>query len=287
MNCQGKKSNSKSIHFTIQVNLAKKYEILQSAWMKLICWNVNGIRAVLRKGAFQAVLDLEPDILCLQETKSCADTIPESELMQFPHRFFHHADKKGYSGTAILSKIKPIHVKMEFPGIEGHPQEGRAMTAEFEHFFLINVYVPNSQHGLTRLPYRDKQWDPEFREYLVHLAKKKPVIACGDLNVAHEEIDIANPKSNRHNAGFTDEERRNFGKLLESGFIDTFRHFHPNQPNHYSWWSYRTNARERNIGWRIDYFLASQDLESKLKSASIYTNVMGSDHAPVGLEVKI
>lgn len=255
--------------------------------MKLICWNVNGIRAVLRKGAFQAVLDLDPDILCLQETKACIDTIPELELTQFPYRYFHHADKKGYSGTAILSKIEPISVKMEFPGDELHPQEGRVMTAEFEKFILVNVYVPNSQGGLARLPYRDKHWDPEFRTYLSKLTKKEHVIVCGDLNVAHTEIDLSHPKTNRGSAGFTDQERANFTKLLEAGFIDTFRYFHPDEPNQYSWWSYRTNARERNVGWRIDYFLASEALKDKLKSAKIYTEITGSDHAPVGLELKI
>lgn len=254
--------------------------------MRLICWNVNGIRSVLRKGTFQEVLDLDPDILCLQETKACTDTIPELELMQFPHRYFHHADKKGYSGTAILSKIKPISVKMEFPNDpDKHPQEGRVMTATFAKFFLVNVYVPNSKHGLTRLPYRDKYWDPEFREYLTMLAQKKPVIVCGDLNVAHTELDIANPKANRNNAGFTDQERANFTQLLDAGFIDTFRYSHPNEPDHYSWWSYRTNARERNIGWRIDYFLVSDKLKPKLKSATIYTDITGSDHAPIGLEI--
>lgn len=255
--------------------------------MKLICWNVNGIRAVLRKGAFQAILDLNPDILCLQETKACTNTIPELELSQFPYRYFHHADKKGYSGTAILSKIQPISVKMEFPGDELHPQEGRVMTAEFEKFILVNAYVPNSQGGLLRLPYRDKHWDPEFKSYLNKLAKKEPVIVCGDLNVAHQEIDLSHPNANRHSAGFTDQERSNFSKLLDSGFIDTFRHFHPNQPNHYSWWSYRTHARERNIGWRIDYFLASSSLKNNLKSATIYSSITGSDHAPIGLDLKI
>lgn len=256
--------------------------------MKLICWNVNGIRALLKKDdAFQAVIDLNPDILCLQETKACVDTIPELELMQFPYRFFHHADKKGYSGTAILSKIKPIAVKMDFPTHKNHLQEGRVITAEFKPFYLVNVYVPNSQHGLTRLPYRDKHWDPEFREYLIDLKKKKPVIICGDLNVAHQEIDLSHPKANRKNAGFTDQERNNFTTLLNSGFIDTFRHFHPNATEQYSWWSYRTHARNRNIGWRIDYFLTSTDLATHLTSSTIYQNITGSDHAPVGLELNI
>ncbi|OAI50762.1 exodeoxyribonuclease III [Opitutia bacterium SCGC AG-212-L18] len=254
--------------------------------MKFICWNVNGVRALLKKGAFEAVLRLGGDVLCLQETKACADTIPELELGEFPYRYFNHADKKGYSGTAILSKIKPIGVEMAFPVTgDKHVQEGRVISAEFEKFFLVNVYVPNSQDGLRRLPYRDKHWDPEFRAYLLGLTKKKPVIVCGDMNVAHEEIDIANPKSNHHSAGFTDAERRNFGELLKAGFIDTFRYFHPNEANHYSWWSYRTKARERNVGWRIDYFLVSESLRPKLKSATIYTEVMGSDHAPVGLEL--
>lgn len=256
--------------------------------MKLICWNVNGIRALLGKGAFQPVIDLDPDVLCLQETKSCADTIPELQLLQFPYRYFHHADKKGYSGTAMLSKHKPLSVKMDFPDFikYKHLQEGRVMTAEFEDFYLVNAYVPNSKHGLIRLPYRDKEWDPQFREYLCNLKKHKPVILCGDLNVAHTEIDLSHPSSNRNSAGFTDQERNNLTKLLESGFVDTFRYFHPNEKEKYSWWSYRTHARDRNIGWRIDYFLVSDDLTSKLKSATIYDNIMGSDHAPVGLELK-
>lgn len=255
--------------------------------MKFVCWNVNGIRALLGKGAFQAVIDLAPDVLCLQETKSCADTIPELELMEFPYRFFHHADRKGYSGTAILSKLKPIEVKMEFPDhAKNHLQEGRVMTAEFKHFYVVNAYVPNSKHGLIRLPYRDLEWDPQFREYLCHLKKNKPVILCGDLNVAHTEIDLSHPSANRNSAGFTDQERNNFTKLLQCGFIDTFRYFHPNEKEKYSWWSYRTHARDRNIGWRIDYFLVSEDLKPKLKSAAIYDKITGSDHAPIGLELK-
>ena len=254
--------------------------------MKIVSWNVNGVRAVLKKDALQKVFDLRADILCLQETKACADTIPELELMAYPYRYFHHAEKKGYSGTAILSKIEPIEVRTDFPG-ERHPQEGRVQTAEFEGFYLVNVYVPNSKRELLRLPYRDKEWDPEFREYLKGLAKKKEVIVCGDLNVAHEEIDIANPKGNRKNAGFTDEERRNFGALLDAGFIDTFRYFHPGEKDRYSWWSYRTRAREKNVGWRIDYFLASEGLKGKLKDAEIYDKIEGSDHAPVGLDVNV
>lgn len=256
--------------------------------MKLICWNVNGIRALLRKDkCFQSVIDINPDVLCLQETKACSDSIPELELMRFPYRFFHHADRKGYSGTALLSKIKPVAVRMEFPSNPNHLQEGRVMTAEFETFYLVNVYVPNSQHGLTRLPYRDKYWDPEFREYLIDLKKRKSVIVCGDMNVAHQEIDLSHPKANRKNAGFTDQERNNFTKLLDAGFIDTFRYVHPSETQQYSWWSYRTDARSRNIGWRIDYFLISTDLTSFLVDATIYQNIFGSDHAPVGLELNI
>lgn len=256
--------------------------------MNLISWNVNGINALLGKESFKEVLDLDPDILCLQEIKTSINKIPELALMHFPYRYFHHAEKSGYSGTAILSKIKPIAVIHGFSHPQNeHPQEGRLQTAEFETFYLVNAYVPNSKRGLLRLPYRDKHWDPDFREYLTTLAKKKPVIICGDLNVAHEEIDLSNPKSNRKNAGFTDEERRNFSQLLESGFIDTFRYFHPNEKNRYSWWSYRTHARPKNIGWRIDYFLASETLKGKLRSATIYDKIEGSDHAPVGLEADL
>lgn len=254
--------------------------------MKLISWNVNGLRSVLKKGALHDVFALDADIICLQETKASLDVIPELELMYYSYRYFHAASKKGYSGTAILSKIEPIKVTIEFPETKNaHPNEGRLQTAEFDTFYLINVYVPNSKRELLRLPYRNTEWDPDLRNYIQNLAKKKPVIICGDFNVAHEEIDIANPKSNHFNAGFTDQERNNFSKLLESGFVDTFRHFHPGESGHYTWWTPKADARMRNIGWRIDYFLTSKNLEQKLNSVKIHTNYYGSDHAPIELEI--
>jgi len=235
------------------------------------------------------IFDLDADILCLQETKASLDAIPELELMKYPYRYFHAAEKRGYSGTAILSKVKPIKVINDFTGKlkDKHPDEGRIQAAEFDEFYLVNVYVPNSKRGLLRLPYRDKEWDPDFRVFLNNLAKKKPVVVCGDFNVAHEEIDIANPQGNRKNAGFTDEERANFTKLLDSGFTDTFRYLHPEKKDAYSWWTFRFNARKRNVGWRIDYFLVSEKLKSKIKKAEIYPEIYGSDHAPVTLKIDI
>ena len=250
--------------------------------MKLISWNVNGIRAILNKGFLQFVKKEDPDILCLQETKAHPDQV-DKILEEYPHHFWNSAEKKGYSGTAVFSKIKPINVTY---GLEKdhHNKEGRVITAEFKDFYLVNVYTPNSQRELTRLKYK-QEWDKDFLEHIKKLDKKKPVIFCGDLNVAHEEIDIARPKENRMNAGFTDEERADFTKIIESGFIDTFRTLHPDKIQ-YSWWSYMFNARAKNIGWRIDYFVVSKRLKDKLKDALILDKALGSDHAPVVLVLK-
>ncbi|PIX57714.1 MAG: exodeoxyribonuclease III [Verrucomicrobia bacterium CG_4_10_14_3_um_filter_43_23] len=257
--------------------------------MLLVSWNVNGLRSAMRQGFEASVASMQPQILCLQETKLSHDVCPDLALDAYPYRIFHHADKKGYSGTAIISQIEPLSYSLDFPksAKHPHPSEGRVITAEFQGFTLVNVYVPNSQRGLLRLPYRVNHFDPDFRAYLTHLAQKKPLIVCGDFNVAHTELDLANPSSNRKNAGFTEEERNGFTALLDAGFIDAFRSLNPGRPGQYSWWTYRTNARERSIGWRIDYFLVSQNLKSDIKSALICTNIFGSDHAPVSLELSI
>ena len=246
--------------------------------MKLISWNVNGIRSALGKGFLDFVKHETPDILCIQETKAHPHQVDEM-LKDYEH-FWNSAEKKGYAGTAIFTKSKPITVTYD---IEGHKGEGRVITAEFKHFFLVNVYTPNSQRGLTRLEYRQK-WDKDFLAHVKRLESKKPVIFCGDLNVAHKEIDLANPKSNRKNAGFTDEERHEFDKIIEADFIDTFREFNK-EPHQYSWWSYMFNARAKNVGWRIDYFIISKSLRHNLKGAFILQKVMGSDHCPVGIEI--
>lgn len=253
--------------------------------MELISWNVNGLRAVLKKGFTDFLHKRQADVVCLQEIKVDADQVPQLEI-PYPYQYYHSAAKKGYSGTAILSRIKPLRVTTGMTGKHPHPDEGRIQTAEFEDFYLVNVYVPNSQDGLRRLDYRTQQFDPDFRAYLQTLAKHKPVIACGDFNVAHQEIDIARPKENRRNAGFTDEERLEFTRLLEAGFIDTFRTLHPDARDAYSWWSYRAGARERNIGWRIDYFIASTSLREHITDAFILPDVPGSDHCPVGIRLK-
>jgi len=252
--------------------------------MKLISWNVNGIRAVLNKGFIDYLKKENADIVCLQETKAHPDQV-DMQLPQYEHHFWNSADKKGYSGTAIFSKIKPISVTY---GInhKDHDSEGRVITAEFEKFYLVNVYTPNSKRELLRLKYR-QEWDKEFLSYVKKLEKSKPVIFCGDLNVAHKEIDLENPKSNRKNAGFTDEERADFDKILAAGFVDTFRHFYPDATEKYTWWSYMFKAREHNVGWRIDYFIISDSLKKKLKSAFIKEKIMGSDHCPVGIEVDL
>ena len=251
--------------------------------LKFISWNVNGLRACYDKGFADAFNRLEADFFCLQETK-----MQEGQLdVQFEgyQSYWNYAEKKGYSGTAIFSKVKPLSVTYGL-GIEEHDHEGRVITLELESYYLITVYTPNSQEELRRLDYRMK-WDDDFRAYLKKLEEKKPVIVCGDLNVAHKEIDLKNPKTNRKNAGFTDEERAKFTTLLESGFTDTFRYFYPEQEGIYSWWSYRFKAREKNAGWRIDYFLTSDSLKDKLRGAQIHTDILGSDHSPVELTIEL
>ena len=251
--------------------------------LKFISWNVNGLRACYDKGFADAFNRLEADFFCLQETK-----MQEGQLdVQFEgyQSYWNYAEKKGYSGTAIFSKVKPLSVTYGL-GIEEHDHEGRVITLELESYYLITVYTPNSQEELRRLDYRMK-WDDDFRAYLKKLEEKKPVIVCGDLNVAHKEIDLKNPKTNRKNAGFTDEERAKFTTLLESGFTDTFRYFYPEQEGIYSWWSYHFKAREKNAGWRIDYFLTSDSLKDKLRGAQIHTDILGSDHCPVELTIEL
>ncbi len=250
--------------------------------MKLISWNVNGLRACVGKGFTEFVEAQQPDILCLQETKLQAGQIDLP--MEGYHAYWNYAEKKGYSGTALFTKTEPLAVTYGI-GIPEHDKEGRVITAEFADFYMITVYTPNSQNELTRLPYR-MTWEDAFLSFLKELEQKKPVIFCGDLNVAHREIDLKNPKSNHKNAGFTDEERGKFARLLENGFVDTFRYFYPEQEGIYSWWSYRFHAREKNAGWRIDYFLVSDCLKERLDDAVIYTDVFGSDHCPVGLFLK-
>ena len=249
--------------------------------MKLVSWNVNGIRAVMKKGFLDFVKKEAPEVLCIQETKAHPDQV--DEMLQDYEHFWNSAEKKGYSGTAVFSKKPPLSVSYGI-GIEKHDKEGRVITLEFNGFYLVNVYTPNAQHGLTRLKYR-MEWDSDFLKYLKRLESKKPVVFCGDLNVAHTEIDLKNPKSNKKNPGFTEEERQDFTNFIENGFIDTFRHFNKD-PDNYTWWSYRFNARAKNIGWRIDYFCISKSLLPKLKSASILSKVMGSDHCPVSIELK-
>ena len=249
--------------------------------MRLVSWNVNGLRAVMGKNFMEFFNEIDADIFCLQETK-----LQEGQIeMQLPgyHQYWNYADKKGYSGTAIFTKKEPVSVSYGI-GIDEHDHEGRVITLEFDDFYMVTVYTPNSQDELRRLEYRMK-WEDDFREYLLKLNHEKPVIVTGDMNVAHREIDLKNPKTNRRNAGFTDEERGKMTELLDSGFIDTFRYFYPDTEGIYSWWSYRFKAREKNAGWRIDYFLVSKDMESRLKDAKIHTEVLGSDHCPVELEI--
>ena len=251
--------------------------------LKLISWNVNGLRACYDKGFADAFRRLDADFFCLQETK-----MQEGQLdahFEGYRSYWNYAEKKGYSGTAVFSRLEPLSVTYGM-GIDEHDHEGRVITLELDSFFLITVYTPNSQDGLRRLEYRMK-WEDDFRAYLKKLEEKKPVIVCGDLNVAHREIDLKNPKTNRKNAGFTDEERAKFTTLLDSGFTDTFRYFYPEQEGIYSWWSYRFKAREKNAGWRIDYFLASASLNDKLKGAAIHTDIFGSDHCPVELTIEL
>lgn len=250
--------------------------------MKLISWNVNGLRACVNKGFLDFFQEIDADIFCVQETKLQAGQI-ELDLPGY-EQYWNYAEKKGYSGTAIFTKHKPSQIQYGL-GIPEHDQEGRMITLEFDSFFLTNVYTPNSQRGLARLEYR-MQWDDAFRAFVSELAEEKPVIVCGDLNVAHQEIDLKNPDTNRKNAGFTAEERQKFSELLEAGFTDTFRHFYPDRTDAYTWWSYFAKARERNIGWRIDYFLVSHELNRELVDAAIHDQVLGSDHCPVELRLK-
>ena len=250
--------------------------------MKLISWNVNGLRAVLRKNFLEYLESESPDILCLQETKAGPNDVEQLWPSAYT-TYWNTAEKKGYSGTLVFTRTRPLNVKLGV-GVDAHDREGRVVTAEYAEFFLVNVYVPNSQRELTRLAYR-QEWDRDFLRYLKKLEKKKPVIFCGDLNVAHTEIDLANPKANMKNHGFTPEERAGFGALVKSGFVDTFREFEKGG-GHYSWWSQMSGARARNIGWRLDYFLISSTLRPRLKSAFIRSSIMGSDHCPVGIELQ-
>ena len=251
--------------------------------MKLISCNVNGLRAVMNKGFKEFFESTDADAICLQETK-----LQEGQIEFAPegyYTYWNSAVKKGYSGTVIFTKAKPINVTYGI-GIEEHDQEGRVITAEYEAFYLVDCYTPNSQRELTRLDYRMK-WEDDFRKYLEELNQKKPVILCGDLNVAHNEIDLKNPKTNRHNAGFTDEERNKMTELLGAGFTDSFRYLYPDKTDIYSWWSYMFHAREKNAGWRIDYFIVSDSIKDKIKDSKILTEIMGSDHCPVELEIEI
>ena len=250
--------------------------------MKLISWNVNGIRACVQKGFLDFFNEVDADIFCIQESKMQEGQL-DLELEGY-HQYWNYAEKKGYSGTAIFTKQEPISVQYGI-GIEEHDHEGRVITLEFEDFYMVTVYTPNSQDELKRLDYR-MQWETDFLVYLKKLEEKKGVIFCGDLNVAHQEIDLKNPKTNRKNAGFTDEERAKFSEVLKAGFIDTFRYFYPDAEGVYSWWSYRFSARAKNAGWRIDYFCVSECLKDRLQDAKILTDVMGSDHCPVQLDLK-
>lgn len=250
--------------------------------MKLISWNVNGIRACLQKGFMDFFEEADADIFCLQETKLQAGQ-HDLELPGY-HQFWNYAEKKGYSGTALFTKREPLNVTYGI-GVEIHDHEGRVITAEYEDFYMVTVYTPNSQRELTRLDYR-MEWEAAFLSYVKDLSEKKGVIFCGDLNVAHKEIDLKNPKTNHKNAGFTDEERACFTKVLETGFIDTFRHFYPDVTDAYSWWSYMANARAKNVGWRIDYFVASENMRDRLVDAKIHPQIMGSDHCPVELDIR-
>jgi exodeoxyribonuclease-3 len=247
--------------------------------MKAVSWNVNGLRACMGKNFMEDFNRLDADIFCLQETKLQEGQI-ELELPGY-HQYWNYADKKGYSGTAVFTKREPLGVTYGM-GIDEHDHEGRIITLEFDEYYFITVYTPNSKQELERLEYR-QHWEDDFRAYLCGLKEKKPVIFCGDLNVAHEEIDLKNPKTNHHNAGFTDEERGKMTELLDAGFIDTFRYFYPDMTDIYSWWSYRFKAREKNTGWRIDYFIVSEDFKDRIRDAKIHTDILGSDHCPVEL----
>lgn len=249
--------------------------------MKLISWNVNGLRACLQKGFLEYFREADADVFCLQETK-LQEGQHDLDLQNY-HQYWNYAEKKGYSGTAMFTKKEPLSVTFGI-GVPEHDHEGRVITAEFEKYYVITVYVPNSQRELTRLEYR-MQWEEAFLNYVLGLEKKKPVIYCGDLNVAHQEIDLKNPKSNHQNAGFTDQERSCFSKVLESGYLDSFRYLYPDARDAYSWWSYMFHAREKNVGWRIDYFVVSEKLKDRLVDAKIHAQVEGSDHCPVELDL--
>lgn len=250
--------------------------------MKFISWNVNGLRACVQKGFLDFFNSIDADFFCIQESKLQAGQI-DLDLPGY-HQYWNYAEKKGYSGTAIFAKNEPLSVSYGI-GIEEHDKEGRVITLEYDNFYLVTCYTPNSQNELKRLPYR-MQWEDDFREYLKTLDAKKPIVLCGDLNVAHNEIDLKNPKTNRKNAGFSDEERAKMTELLGSGFTDTFRYFYPDAEGIYSWWSYRFKAREKNAGWRIDYFITSKRINDKLKKAAIHTDVLGSDHCPVEVDIE-
>ncbi len=261
--------------------------------MKLVSWNVNGIRACVKKGFEEFFSKADADIFCVQETKmQIADSENSQDIKEIMNMlifnnyfsYWNSAQKKGYSGTAIFTKKEPINVTYGI-GIEEHDKEGRVITLEFEDFFMVNIYTPNSKRELERLDYR-QIWEDEIRKYLLDLNKKKPVIMCGDLNVAHKEIDLKNPKTNRRNAGFTDEEREKMTELLNAGFTDSFRYIYPEKQDAYTWWSYMGHAREKNVGWRIDYFIVSNDIKEKIKEAEIYPEIIGSDHCPIGLEIE-
>lgn len=250
--------------------------------MKLVSWNVNGLRAIYKKDFEESFKELDADIFCIQETKMQEGQI-ELDLQGY-YQYYNYAERKGYSGTAIFTKKEPLKVSYGI-GIEEHDKEGRVITLEFDKFYMVNCYTPNSGRELARLEYR-MTWEDEFKKYLIKLDKQKPVIICGDLNVAHTEIDLKNPKSNRKNAGFTDEERSKIEELLNSGFTDSFRKMYPDKEGAYTWWSYMFNARANNAGWRIDYFLVSDRISKNIKDAYIYSEIMGSDHCPVGLEIE-
>lgn len=260
--------------------------------MKIYSWNVNGLRAVINKGAFEAFIkETNPDILCIQETKAKQGQA-EIDLPEY-EELWNSALRPGYSGTAIFTKVKPLAVFNDLPTLAaaadefGDPaKEGRVLTAEFEKFYLVNVYTPNSKHGLERLKLREKTWDPEFLNYLKQLEAKKPVIVCGDFNAAHTAIDLARPEDNEENAGYTKEERRGIDNIVNAGFVDTFRALHPEETGRYTWWTFRAGARIRNIGWRIDYFFVSKNLFNKVKSAEIHEQILGSDHCPISIELE-
>ena len=256
--------------------------------MKIISWNVNGIRAVIKKGFLDFMDEYDPDIICIQETKAHEEQV-ELELEKYPYKYWNSAEKKGYSSTAIFSKVKPLAVAKDM-NIAKHDNEGRVITLEFKDYYLVTVYTPNSKRDLSRLPYRQTEWDVDFLNFVKSLEESKPVIFCGDLNVAHTELDLANPQSNKTtksrpgNAGYTDEERASFDNIIDAGFIDTFREYHEGN-GHYSWWSYMAGARARNVGWRIDYFCISPTLKPNMTNAYILPEVMGSDHCPIVLEM--